>query len=62
MGSFDAKKPPSKISCLGTFKKYFKKVNLKKLKQKIDFSEKLFSGLSFSGGFFLLFSSDMKSV
>jgi hypothetical protein len=21
MGSFDAKKPPSKISCLGTFKK-----------------------------------------
>jgi hypothetical protein len=22
MGSFDAKKPPSKISCLGTFKNY----------------------------------------
>jgi hypothetical protein len=23
MGSFDAKKPPSKISCLGTFKQHF---------------------------------------
>ncbi len=26
MGSFDVKKPPSKISCLGTFKPFFKAV------------------------------------
>jgi hypothetical protein len=25
MGSFDAKKPPSKISCLGTFKRFLTK-------------------------------------
>jgi hypothetical protein len=42
MGSFDAKKPPSKISCLGPFKKYFKKVNLKRFKQKSIFRKNCF--------------------